>query len=376
MKNTNNLPFLRFIFFILLAVSTSACLNSYVRVQKPVFQNSSQQGIQTIKQEQYVHKFTERKFDETIETDKLSRRAFEELEKENFAWIEQQAEKARKGKELLPGGYWKIAYIYFGLDAPANNTDEAYQKHFERLNRWKEKFPKSITARVALASSWFSYSAEASGTGYAYTVSDEDRKLSHERLENAEKELLEAKNLQGKCPHWYFLMLSLARNQGWEFKDYEALYRDAVAYEPDYYYFQRDKAIYLMPRYHGKSGEWEAYVENVSNEIGGEKGAMMYYLLLSYCTVNINDNYFDKKKFSWEKAKRGFDAIEKNFKMEKQRLNEFAKFTVYANETAAAKEAFERIGENWLASIWTSKENFEMHRDIAIYGRHTQIAQK
>jgi hypothetical protein len=164
-------------------------------------------------------------------------------------------------------------------------------------------------------------------------------------------------------------MLSVALSQSRNLEEYDAIYREAIKFEPDYYYYARQKAIFLLPRWHGEDGAWEAFVKRTSNEIGGAKGAIIYYLVVSEFIGNFADVPFYKSRLSIDKAKRGFYELKKAYGAEKQRLNEFAHFAVKVNDLLAAREAFEEIGDDWLIDTWQSKEAFDASRQAAAEAR-------
>jgi hypothetical protein len=295
-------------------------------------------------------------FDLSTETGKISSQIFTEFQREKFTWLEEQTKKARVNKELLPGGYWKLRNIYLGIDRPRLNTDEEYQNHFAKLNRWKAQFPDSITPRVAIAETWINYATEARGVGYANTVSRENQKLFSERVAKAEKELFEAKDLAEKCPSWYLAVLAVANLQSWSLSEFDAIYQEAISFEPNYYYFYRIKAMYLLPRWHGQDGDFENYLEQTSNKIGGEQGDIIYFLVYSkleeYPDLPLN-------RLSWERAKRGYYALKEKYGVEKQRLNEFAKNSYRLGDYAEANKAFDEIGNDWLIESWGTEQFYK-----------------
>lgn len=357
---------------ILLIGSTSACITPFLRFQKPPNErrNSLEEARRILdkekrEDEKMARKFIPRRFDPTTETGKVIKDAFEALNTENFQRLEQEAGKAGKEKTRLAGGYWKIRNIYHGLSSPINDTDEEWTKHLERLNRWKEQFPQSITARVALAESWISYAWEARGDGYVNTVSAAEWRLFEERLNFAEKELLEAKNLEERCPQLYSSMLVLARAQGRDLAEYDAIYRQAIKFDPHYYPYALQKATYLLPRWHGEPGDWEAFVNQVSGEFGGTEGLIIYYLIVSDYIRDYKDPVYDKSKLSMEKAKQGFYALKKTYGADRQTLNEFAKFACRINDFPAADEAFEEIGDDWMEGVWNSREMFDRYKNLS-----------
>ena len=183
--------------------------------------------------------------------------------------------------------------------------------------------------------------------------------------------MLEAKNLAERCPQWHAALLAVAHSQGWEFEDFDAAYQEAAKFEPSYYYFAVLKGSYLLPRWYGEKGDWEAFVENASAEIGGAEGAIIYYLVASDYISDYKDPAYDSSKLSMEKAKQGFYALKKNYGADKQRLNEFAKFAIRINDLPAAHEAFEEIGDDWLEGVWSSKQKFDQYKSIAAAARKT-----
>jgi hypothetical protein len=238
--------------------------------------------------------------------------------------------------------------------------DDEYQKYFERLNRWKAAYPESITPRVALADGWQHYAFEARGGGYADTVTEDGRRLYQERMQNSKRELLEARDLKEGCPFWYVTMLVIARDESWEERDFEALYREATAFEPDYYYFDRQKALNLLPRYGGRPGQFEAFLDELSEK----KGAKNYYLTLSYFILEVGEMPFDGNKYSLETAKLGFDELRKTAGVDRGRLNDFAKFSFLASDFSTASEIFREIGEDWDIGTWENKTKFENIRRV------------
>jgi hypothetical protein len=307
----------------------------------------------------YVQKFASTTFDLTTETGEFGNRVFTRLNEENFEWLEQTASKARKNKEIMKGGYWKIKAFYDSL-RPKNNKDDEYKSYFERLNRWKNAYPESITPRVAIADGWQNYAFEARGGGYADTVTQDGWRLFSERMQNSKRELLEARDLKEGCPYWYSSLLEIAKDESWEDKDFEALYQEAIAFEPGYYYFHRQKALNLLPRYGGRPGQFEAFLDDLYEK----KGAQNYYLTLSYFILEVGEMPFDRDKYSTERAKQGFEELRRTAGVDRGRLNDFAKFAFLASDFSTASEIFKEIGEDWDIGTWEDKTKFENYRRL------------
>lgn len=338
-----------------LALISLSCVNPYFETrQSPQSQQSDPPEKPFTKKD-----FVKVNFDVTTSTGEFSSKVYEKLKEEDFAWLEKTAATARKNKERLKGGYWAIRTFYAGI-RPPYNADSEYEKLIEKLTRWKNAYPQSVTPYVALFEAWESYAAEARGTGYADTVSRENRRLFEDRMKNAQEALLEAKDLPEKCPYWYIGMLEIANTDGVSFDEYETLFREAVAFEPDFYYFYQAKAIYLLPSYNGEPGQFEQFID----ELGNRRGARLYYEVLSHFITNAGIPY-DTGKYSQERAEQGFFELKKEFGADKSRLNEYAKFTMMAGGIETAAEIFDEIGDNWDVKVWRNKEMFEQSRQGA-----------
>ena len=95
------------------------------------------------------------------------------LHERNFEQLDCVADHARSNQERFPGGMWKLHELYKGLSEPVaqqHATEEDWKRLLELLQSWIAEQPKSITARVALASAWINYAWDARGRGYSDKV--------------------------------------------------------------------------------------------------------------------------------------------------------------------------------------------------------------
>jgi hypothetical protein len=138
------------------------------------------------------------------------------FQQEKFAEIDRIAAAARTTKARFAGGYWKVHTIYLALEHPGTKTsagEAEWTQHLNRLEKWKEQFPNSITARIALAEAYNSYGWKARGTDYAAQVTDEGWQLLAERAHQGQVILEEAEALPEKCPEWYAAMIEISRSE-------------------------------------------------------------------------------------------------------------------------------------------------------------------
>lgn len=290
-----------------------------------------------------------------------------DLRSENFRAIDLIADAARQSRERFTGGYWKLKIIYECLTIIFTDefvTEEMWTEHLERLKRWKQKSPDSITARIALAESYKGYGWFARGTGFSNTITDEDSGKLHERLELAYRELLEADKLKERCPEWYEAMLFLATAQSWSEEDFDRLFEEAIKFEPNYYYYYYSKAENSSPRWGGRKGDLEKVIFRIERLDSQEKD-ILYYLYASLIANSYYKEWTDRRSISWEKAKRGYDQLEKTYGVDKQRLNQYSFIAAVNEDMPEAYRAFKKIGDDWDDKVY-SEQRFNEIKSWAI----------
>lgn len=320
------------------------------------------------------------KYDLTAPDGPIEKEVHELLLARNFSAIDKIAEQAKIKKERLIGGYWKLDTVYNALGSIYSDQDgleitaELLKDRIALLKNWRETSPKSITARVALAIAYTEYGGFFRGGGYIDTVSDNDFAIFQEQLDLAEKELLEAQNLDEKCPRWYREILNLARAKRHMSFDQNKIYEEAVKSEPDYLQTYLVRSENLTPKWGAKSGEWQTFVIDLPDKLaaaGSDEADIIYFVVL----VNkINDPSLNVNwgTFSKERIQKGFADLEKKYGVDNKRLNQFAYISTLLQNLPAARAAFERIGNKRDREVWGEK-TFNMMKQIALSdGKNTR----
>ena len=296
-----------------------------------------------------------------LEVDEFSNAVAFQMYRGDFAQLDKMADEARSTKARFPGGGWKLFTFYSQMDKlPKDATDADWQKHLNFFKRWMAANPQSITARVGLADAYVSYAWVARGNGYADQVTPEGGRLFDERIEQAANVLIEASKLQAKCPHWYYEFLIVGLAGGMDKDQLRQIFDKGLAYAPDYYYLYQQEAFALLPKWAGEEGDTEKFAEETYRQVGGDKGAMLYFLIASTLCNECGD--FRPERYSWPVLQVGFGALEKNYGLNPLRINDFARMAVIYEDRPVAAKAFARIGENWEQSAWGSRAQFDAHR--------------
>jgi len=279
---------------------------------------------------------------------------------EKFEALDQIANEARSTRATFPGSFWKIHLIYAALKEPAGGmqaSEADWTQQLGHLQHWKEQKPDSITARVALAWFYNSYGWKARGTGYADSVTQEGWGLLEERAHMARKILEEASTLPAKCPEWFLAMLAVARSEGWESAETNALFEKAAAFDSDYYYYHRTQADSLLPKWGGEEGDVAKFAWTIADRIGGKKGDLMYYQIGSFLNCAC-DNDRQLNQLSWPRLKQGYAALVELYGTSIFHLNKMAYMASMAGDDDYAKGLFTQIGDNWDKDTWREHDYF------------------
>ena len=293
------------------------------------------------------------------------------LKEEKFETLDCLADRTRSNKERFPGGTWKLHELYKGLYEPVqypvtHPTDDDWDELLRQLRHWVALRPKSVTARIALASAYIGYAKDARGEGDASTVSEGGWKLFRERTAAAERILKEASTLHTKCPEWYIAMQGVARNQNWDAARKRKLFEKAYKFDPGYYYSAGMFASDLLPKQGGKPGDTETFLQQLADHIGGDRGDIFYYQVAN--TPGLLCNCDEDPHLSWQRIKRGFEASEKQYGISLLNLNRLAFLAAHYGrlDPIFAEKAFSRIGEHLNEETWEREEDFESAKQWAV----------
>jgi hypothetical protein len=280
---------------------------------------------------------------------------------DKFNELDQMAAAARSSKSRLGGGAWKLHTLYSALTGPPEavaKDDSAWEGMASKLQAWRSQKPESVTAQVALAGLYVNYAWKARGGDYADKIGNENWKLFGERLELAKNILAAAAALHQKCPEWFWQMQTVALGEGWSKEEVFDLFQHAIAFEPGYQYYYRAMARYLMPKWYGEEGDAEAFAEKVSSQVGGLDGGVIYYEIATELICDCGHE-FPFSKLSWQKVRLGYADLEKLYGTSSHKLNQFAYLAVHSHDRDTARQAFQRIGDNWDKGVWRTRKYFD-----------------
>jgi hypothetical protein len=283
------------------------------------------------------------------------------LAQENFGELEQIAQQLRIDKSRVKGGTWKLSLFYDGvgeLPDTNSNSESDWQTHLATVKKWVAASPQSATARISLASAYLNYAYAARGSGYSNSVSDSGWQRFYKRTAWAKSTLLEAAQLQEKCPYWYEAMQQVAVDEGWDKQDARALVDQAAAFEPTYYHYYRMYANYLLPKWYGEEGETQAFAEETAAKLPEPDASITYYEIASLIACQCDSERDSLTGMSWPRVRDGYENLVRLYGASELKSNRFAYMSFVAGDKSSAKEAFASIQQGRNHRVWRSEANF------------------
>ncbi len=363
-------------FLVSAVITASGCLH-FGGQRSPAGRSSA--PVQTVKKEILAEDR-----DETTPMTKLEAHTNDLLLSGNFEQLDQIAHSKRNNKDRLRGGTWQLESIYRATSTFYKEydgqrvTDELWQARIELLRSWKEKFPSSVTARVALANVYLDYAWFARGSGTIDTVSESDLRLMRERLNKANEELLAALDSGMYCPGLYSQLLYLRMVDGSDRSEFDKIFNEAIRKEPNYITFYQAKAEAVKEKWGGGSQDWQHFVDSLPEQlaaVGSDEIDIIYFIIVA---DKLQDHTFVNNWaiLSKDRIRNGFKEIEEKYTPSNYRLNQFAYIMSVLRLTDEAKAAFKRIGNDRNEAVWNEKLFTTIKKSIEAQRPQPQRSQK
>jgi hypothetical protein len=278
---------------------------------------------------------------------------------DRFDELEKLTSDLRKEKLEFYAGYSKLSTVYGYLDGPGRKADDSvWKEYISKLEKWAAAYPQSPTPLVALGNTYKDWAWKARGGGYGDTVTRQGWKLFEDRLDNARRYLKSADRLPTKDPEIYHALVTVAMGLGWPREEMEAVFNKGVEIEPNYLQLYHAKAYYLLPRWHGEPGDWEAFAKEAADARGGEEGDILYMAIARSQAWSEGSELFGNTRISYARMKRGFEASLRCHPNYVWEMNSFCYFACIAGDRETAKDHFNKINGRWEKEVWGQQGKF------------------
>lgn len=231
-----------------------------------------------------------------------------------FEQLEQMMEHIRKHDGRFPSGAGFRQVFY---DSVEKAEDKNWNAAIGRAKRWVDSVPGSATARIVRANLLKRHGWSIRGTGPARTVSADSWKRMREKMVEAEAVLKEAEKFSQDDPELYTARIGLIMAQSGPRYLMEKAFASAVALDPRYLPAYYSKALYLLPRWKGKSGDWQAFAREAGQRHLPEHGDSLFARIVIEMGFGIapdeleivSDATAGGLKISWTRLKPAIEEI-------------------------------------------------------------------
>ncbi len=278
----------------------------------------------------------------------------------DYARLTHVADSLRATRARFEDDHYALLDFLDAFSAPGTPQEAdayAWQASLRQLEGWREQMPNSALPSVALAETWVNFGWKARGHGAASGVREAGWVGFEHAMGCASQALDEVSRISARGIEWYLVAGRVALGQGWTTAESESLFRCAVALDPtcDFAYWQR--ADFLLPRWYGQPGEWEAWLERAVAPLPPEDADRVY---AAVCTQmeDFHRNLYEETRASWPRVARGFRVQLRLHPGSQWLAQEFAFHAMLNGDLAAAQEGFRRTGPRYDLAVWRTKELF------------------
>lgn len=293
--------------------------------------------------------------DELKDREKIRNQATHLFQTGDFRKLNVLAQDYLVTEERTSSGLWKLTLFYAGVSQIANkkNTDEKYWNDLEdRALSWVEYQPESPAGHLAYASFLISHAWVYRGGKWARQVKPESWKPFYEHIEKAKKYLLKNKSISSIDPRWYELMIIIARAEGWNSEQFNALLKEGLARHPYFYQIYFAAINYLLPKWHGSKLEVERFAKKAINITKSKENTGLYARVYWYSSQsNYGTKLFTESAVRWMKMSTAIDDVLEIYP-DQWNINNFAYFSCLAGDAKKTNTLMNMIQGNPLSKVW------------------------
>ena len=284
--------------------------------------------------------------------------AHKALLSENFSQLEQSSHAYRTEKSRTASGLWKLTLFYAGIQSAidaqtvSQEPEAAFRRLEEKTTRWMQQYPTSPSAYIAHSMVLIGHGWSYRGDGTASTVKPESWAPFRKHIAMARQNLESYKAVAAKDPRWYETMLTIARAESWDRKQFDRLLNEALDREPLFYQTYFLAIEYLLPKWHGGNQEIEAFANDATRRTSTQEGRGMYARIYWFASqTQFQNDIFADSLAVWPHMKAGFEDVVKRYP-DAWNFNNYAKFSCLARDKTKARELLKRVSHDFILEAW------------------------
>jgi hypothetical protein len=278
------------------------------------------------------------------------------FKREDFETLEILGHELRRSRERLNDGSWLSEAFFSSFRLGTAASKAKYTATEQRLTRWEQAFPYSNVLPMVKGGLHLDLAWKWRGNGFADTVTEEGWRGFKAELAAA-RQIIENNPAEQVYPEYYALMQTVALGQGWPREEYMRLFNRAIDIEPEYYKFYCRVAYYLLPRWHGKKGEWERFAEEQRQRKGPGGAGDALYARIAWSMREYYDNIFRDSAISWDIVASGYQYLIRQYPNSRYLKSLYANLCWKAGDRFRLAQALPEAKADPDMTVWVNLEN-------------------
>lgn len=289
---------------------------------------------------------------------------YQTFKRGDFDTLETLGQELRQSRERLTDGSWLSDAYFEAFRLNAKTAVTAYAENEQILARWREAKPNSTVLPMMEVGFHLDLAWKWRGEDYASTVRPEGWAGFKRELALA-RQTIEAHPNDKAYPEYYALLQTLALGEGWPKDRYMNLFDEAVRIAPDYFHFYSNTAWYLMPQWHGRKGEWEAFAERERQEHGAGGAGDALYARIAMAMRRHYQDLFRETAISWDTTASGLEYLIRQYPASRSLKNLYAFLAWRQHDRARLVRGLPAIEPDPDMTIWVNLENVALAQKFA-----------
>jgi len=274
-------------------------------------------------------------------------------------------EDAHRNKVRLYGGYWKTYAIYEGLQTAEPRmrmSDQQWKDHLHRLNSWKQQFPGSRWARLAIAETV---------TERAFNATNKAEAAAY--IKTAKAELAEIENMGVvDVPQFYVVALRIGQFEGAPLDKQTKTFQTGVALDPSYYHLYSVMGHYLRPDFYGHGGDVGKFIFVNCTRVPEKEANILYFEYSSSVENAFGMGIWQLTGLRYEQARSGYLDLEKTYGADNYRKNMMMFMALAAGDRETAAKMMSEVDDHWDERVWPNADYFYAAKAMILNGFRPQ----
>jgi hypothetical protein len=291
--------------------------------------------------------------------------------------LESLADSLLEHDVRTPSGMPKIATFFVRgfseVDDPG--SPEQWADHLQNLRSWAEERPQSAIAAIALAQGLLGRGSTARGASLAVAVSPTHAEQFVQDADEADQILNQSSPGVRLRSEWYEAELSALDDLGWAADSaFRATAVQAMTESPADFRLYETMAVHLMPRWYGKAGDWEAFMDTCASSLPDSDRDEIYARVVEDQNHYVPNVFSASPSLSWGRTENGLERWARHCPASLQPRSAMAMLAWEGGHRSDARQAFEALDDSVEVDVWNDYSLFWLAKEWAYSNKNVVAA--